>query len=108
RHADRATTAAHVLFDQIRRYDSWSYLVLLVVAGFAATLLLRRIRLALFGASWLLLSFGGLVAIYWITPDPSFLPDSSDRTIISLVLAGALLQPVLLGKKRNVANSSLG
>jgi 4-amino-4-deoxy-L-arabinose transferase-like glycosyltransferase len=101
RHVDRVAPAADALFFQIRRLDSWSYLVILVVVGFAATLLLRRIRLALFGAGWLLLSFGALVAFYWITPDPAFLRDSADRTIISLVLGGALLQPVLLGRREH-------
>ena len=74
--------------------------VRLILFAFAAALVLRRFRLALFGIGWLLLSFAGLVAIYWISTNPvtSHLANSSDRTIDSLVLAGGLLVPVLLAQ----------
>jgi hypothetical protein len=83
---------------QIARVPSWSYLVLLALVGILGAVVLRRLRLALFGAGWLLLSFAGLVGIYWISTNPltSHLSNSSYRTIDSLVIAGALLTPVLL------------
>ena len=70
----------------------------LVIVGLAGALLLRRFRPAAFAGVWLLLSFAGLVAIYWISTNPvgSHLSDSSDRTIDTLVIGGALLVPVLL------------
>ena len=74
----------------------------LVLVGFAGALLLRRFRIAAFGAAWLLLSFGGLLAIYWISTNPlkSHLTDSADRTVDSLVFGGALLVPLLLALER--------
>ncbi len=86
------------LWFQIWRVPSWSYVVVLALVGVGGALLLRRFRLGLFAACWLLLSFAGLVAIYWISTNSiaSHLTNSSDRTIESLVFAGALLVPVLL------------
>jgi hypothetical protein len=83
---------------QIARVPSWSYLILLALVGILGAIILRRLRLALFGTGWLLLSFAGLVGIYWISTNPltSHLSNSSYRTIDSLVIAGALLAPVLL------------
>jgi hypothetical protein len=97
-HADRVWPSAHELLFQIRLTQSWSYLVLLVIVGLAFALALRRYRLVLYSSLWLLLSFAGLVAIYWISTKPLAygLSGSSDRTIDSLVIGGALLAPVLL------------
>ena len=83
---------------QIWNVSSWSHIVELTLFALAAALVLRRFRLALFGAAWLLLSFAGLVAIYWISRNQlsSNLMNSADRTIASLVLGGGLLVPVLL------------
>ncbi len=70
----------------------------LIALAFAATALLRRFRLWLFGSAWLVLSFAALVAIYWVSRNPvaDNLFNSSDRTIDSLMLTGALLVPVIL------------
>jgi hypothetical protein len=101
-HADRVGPSAHELWYQLWTVSSWSYTVRLSLAALAAALLLRRFRPALFGIGWLLLSFGGLLAIYWISTNPigSNLSNSSDRTIDSLVFAGTLLVPVLLFDER--------
>jgi hypothetical protein len=74
----------------------------LVLVGFAGALVLRRFRVAAFGAAWLVLSFAGLVAVYWISTNPikSHLTDSADRTVNSLVFGGALLVPLLLAFER--------
>ena len=55
-----------------------------------------------FAAGWLVLSFAGLTAIYWISIHTlsGNLYNSSDRTIDSLVLTAGLLAPVLLFKER--------
>ncbi len=99
-HSDRVRPIASELWTQIWSVGSWSYLVRLILFAFVAALVLRRFRLALFGIGWLLLSFAGLIAIYWISTNSltSHLANSSDRTIDSLVLAGGLLVPVLLAQ----------
>ena len=101
-HRGRVAPSAHELWHQLWRLESFSFVVPLVLVGFAGALLLRRFRVAAFGAAWLLLSFGGLLAIYWISTNPleSHLTDSADRTVDSLVFGGALLVPLLLAFER--------
>jgi hypothetical protein len=101
-HRGRVCPSAHELVSQLSRLDSWSYLALFVVAGLIGAFAARRLRLAAFSAVWLALSFGGLLAIYWISTNPvtSHLENSSDRTIDTLVIGGALLIPVLLRTER--------
>ena len=107
-HAGRVWPSVSSLGLQLSRTASWSLLVPLVAFGLAGALA-TRLRLALFAAGWLLLSFAGLVAIYWISTNPlgSNLTNSSDRTIDSLVLGGALLVPVLLGRRPGDEASAL-
>src|SRR5207302_452396 len=83
----RVGPTVHELLFQIRTVGSWSYLATFVVVGFVGALVLRRIRLVILAASWLGLSFAGLVAIYWISPDPltNHLYNSADRTLVSTV-----------------------
>jgi len=101
-HRGRVAPSAHELWHQLWRLESFSFVVPLVLVGFAGALVLRRFRIAAFGAAWLLLSFGGLLAIYWISTNPlkSHLTDSADRTVDSLVFGGALLVPLLLAFER--------
>ena len=98
----RVGPSAHELWRQLWRLESFSFVVPLILAGFAGALVLRRFRAAAFGAAWLVLSFGGLLALYWSSTNKvaSHLSDSSDRTIDSLVFGGVLLVPVLLAVKR--------
>jgi hypothetical protein len=101
-NAHRVSTSADTLLEQIWLASSWSRLPVLVLAGLGLALLLRRFRLASFGAAWLLLSFGGLLLVYWASPftlDDN-LYNSADRTIDTFVIGGALLVPVLLGIER--------
>jgi hypothetical protein len=97
-HSDRVGPVVHELVRQIWRVTSWSHVVELTVFALVSALVLGRFRPALFAISWLLLSFAALVDIYWISTNPltSHLANSSDRTIVSLVIAGGLLVPVLL------------
>jgi hypothetical protein len=101
-HRGRVGPSAHELWHQLWRLESFSFVLPLVLCGFAGALVLRRFRIAAFGAAWLLLSFTGLLAIYWISTNPikSHLTDSADRTIDSLVFGGALLVPLLLAFER--------
>jgi hypothetical protein len=101
-HRDRLGPSARELITQIGRVESWSYVVPLIVVGFAGALVLRRGRVVLFAAAWMMLSFAGLLAIYWISRNPvaSHLFNTSDRTIVTLLIGGALLVPVLLAPER--------
>jgi len=101
-HRERVGPSAHELWHQIWRLESFSFVVPLIFVGFAGAVVLRRFRIAAFGAAWLVLSFAGLLAIYWISTNPikSHLTDSADRTIDSLVFGGVLLVPLLLAVKR--------
>jgi hypothetical protein len=101
-HADRVGPSMHDLFREAWTMGSWSYLVLLSLFALVGAAFLGRFRLVCFGAGWLVLSFAGLTAIYWISTNTlgSNLSNSSDRTIDSLVLTAALLTPVLLFRER--------
>jgi hypothetical protein len=103
-HRGRVGPSASALWTQIWRLESWSFVVPLVFVGLAGAVALRRFRPAAFAAAWLTLSFAGLLAIYWISTNPlsSNLFNSSDRTIDSLVIGGALLVPVLLEREPEV------
>ena len=97
-NAHRVSSAARQLLDQVWLASSWSRLPWLVVAGVVLALLLRRFRATSFAVAWLLLSFGGLLLVYWSSPLTleDNLYNSADRTIDTLVIAGVLLVPVLL------------
>ena len=101
-HADRVGPSAHELLRQIWTLGSWSYLVVLALVALVGAAILGRFRLAGFAAGWLVLSFAGLTAIYWISIHTlsGNLYNSSDRTIDSLVLTAGLLAPILLFKER--------
>ena len=109
-HRGRVGPSAHELWHQLWRLEAWSFAVPLVLAGLAGAVVLRRYRVAIFGASWLLLSFAGLLAVYWISTNPlkSHLTDSSDRTIDSIVFGGLLLVPLLLAVQREPEAAELG
>jgi hypothetical protein len=100
-HSDRVGPVVRELLFQIRAVPTWSHLLAFAVVGLAGALVLRRLRLAAFAVAWLLLAFAGLVAIYWISPEPlaNHLYNSSDRTVDTLVIGAALLVPVLLHRE---------
>jgi hypothetical protein len=101
-HRDRVGPSAQELLAQIVRVESWSYVLALVVVGFAGGLVLRRWRAVLFGVGWAVVSFLGLLAIYWISINPiaNHLYNTSDRTIDTLMIGTAMLVPVLLAPER--------
>src|SRR5262249_61579739 len=107
-HRNRVWPAASELWTQLSSRAAFSYLLPLVLGALVVGLLLRR-RAAFFTAAWLLLSFAGLVLIYWISRNPltSHLYNTSDRTIDSLVFGAALLVPVLLAFDRETESSEL-
>ena len=72
-------------------------LVPLALVAFAAALLARRWRLAGFAAAWTLLSFAGIVLVFWISvvPIDLTLKWAAYRTVASLVIGAAALAPLL-------------
>jgi hypothetical protein len=94
--ADRISPALSALWHQLWR-GHWGFLFPLVVLALAAAVVGRRTRVATFAASWLLLSFGGLVLIYWISVVPIHLTLTwtAERVVCSLLVGGAALAPLL-------------
>jgi hypothetical protein len=100
--ADRATYASGELLEHVFDPGRWLLLApVALVAGVA--LLLRRSALALFYVTWLVLGFGALVSVYWISNADVVwhVGTSADRVTASLVVfAGALLPLVLAELER--------
>lgn len=97
-HWFRVVSAQHQLLAHVQLASSTSRLSLLAGVGVAAALLLGAVRVTAFGIVWLLLSFAGLLCVYWASPLPLYpdLSHSADRTIDTLVIGAVLLVPVLL------------
>jgi hypothetical protein len=98
-HTDRVHAAAPELWRQIG-WDRWGYVVPATVVAFAAALFARRFALVAFAALWLVLSYLGLLAVYWISvlDIEQHLLFSADRTISSIVLGAGALAPLLAGE----------
>jgi hypothetical protein len=107
-HAGRAGPAAHALLNEVSG-RGWGYALLLVALGLAAGLAVRARALVAFTATWLALSFGGLVVVYWVShTDLTWqLQTSADRVVASLVAGGIVLAATLAGEAY-VAAFSLG
>ena len=75
----------------------WGLLLPLTIAAVGAALLSRRRRLAAFATVWALLSFGGIVLVFWISivPVELTLQWAAYRTVASLVIGAAALAPLL-------------
>ncbi|HET9674275.1 MAG TPA: hypothetical protein VFP31_05635 [Gaiellaceae bacterium] len=97
-HSDRVRPAADGLLDQIFTSD-WGLLVPLFAAALVTAILARRYALAGFAALWAVLSFLGLVLIYWISviPIDLALVWSGDRTVVTLVVGAGALSALLAG-----------
>jgi hypothetical protein len=100
-HWDRVGPSARELLSQIVDY-SWSLLFVLALAGVAGAFLLRSTRQGVFLSLWLGLAYGGLLVIYWISTNPlsENLYNSSNRTVGTLLVTGALVMPALLTTRR--------
>jgi hypothetical protein len=99
-HADRVWPVTTELIDELTETGRWGFVAPATVAALVAAYLARRWRIATFAALWLGLAFGGLVLTYWITKLPleSDLSNSSYRTIVSILLGGLVLIPLLVGR----------
>ncbi len=103
-HSNRVWPSVRELLSQIVNV-SWSFVFALALAGVAGAFLLRAFRAGAFAALWLLFAFGGLVMIYWISTNPlsENLYNSSNRTIATLLVTGALVAPALFTTTRPAA-----
>jgi hypothetical protein len=98
-HAFRVRPVLSELWVQLRDTGDWGYPLILVAIAAAAAVVAGRVAVAAFVASWLALSFGGLVLVYWISSLPLEynLTNSSFRTVVSLLVTSTSVSPVLLG-----------
>ena len=96
--SDRVGPVLRELWRQLHNFSYWGFLVVAVAVAIATGLFGRRWRTATFAAVWLGLGFAGLVLIYWVStlPTSSNLTNSSFRTIVSLLVGGTALIPLLI------------
>jgi dolichyl-phosphate-mannose-protein mannosyltransferase len=80
--------------------SGWSWLVPFALVSLAAALLARKWRLSAFAVVWAVLSFCGIVLVFWISVVPIQLTLlwAAYRTVASLVIGAAALAPVLAGE----------
>ena len=80
--------------------SGWAWLVPFALVAFAGALLAQRWRLAGFAAAWALLSFAGMVLVFWISvvPIELTLRWAAYRIVASLVIGIAALAPLLAGE----------
>ncbi len=96
----RVEPVTRELLRQLTNTGSWGLLLPLFGVGLAVSVVRRNFAPAAFAAAWVVLSFVGLVLIYWITIRPleSNLFNTSNRTVATLLLTAGLVTPVLIGR----------
>ncbi len=97
-HSYRLGPVVHELWPQLDTPDNWGYLVAAIGVGIATGIAGRHWRATAFAAVWLALATGGLVLVYWVStlPTSSNLTNSSFRTIVSLLVGGTAVLPLLI------------
>ena len=90
--------------------SGWGWLVPLALVALVGVLLARRWRLAGFAAAWALLSYAGVVLVFWISVVPVELTLSwaAYRTVASLVIGAAALAPLLAAEAWSVRETREG
>ena len=110
--ADRSSRAGPAFWGVWHQVWSsgWGWLVPYALIAFAAALLARRWRVAGFAAAWALLSYAGIVLVFWISvvPVELTLRWAAYRTVASLVIGAAALAPLLAAEAWNEAQSGEG
>jgi hypothetical protein len=108
-HSDRVRPAFWGVWHQVWS-SGWGWLVPLAVVAFTGALLARRWRLTAFAGAWALLSFGGIVLVFWISvvPIELTLKWAAYRTVASLVIGAAALAPLLAGEAWSVGQARKG
>jgi hypothetical protein len=96
-HADRLGAALRSVTGHAFSFD-WGLLVPLGLAAIVVAVLSGRTRLAVFATLWTLLSFAGVVLVFWISvvPIELTLRWAAYRTVASLVIGLAALAPLLV------------
>jgi hypothetical protein len=96
-HADRVRPAAAELWHQLTLTDKWGLLVWVIGLALVCGAAGGRGRVTAFAAVWLVLAAGGLLLTYWVSTLPlsSHLTNTSYRTIVSLLVGGTSLVPLL-------------
>jgi hypothetical protein len=97
-HTDRLGPVVRELWHQLDTANNWGYLVAAIGVGILTGIAGRQWRSTAFAAVWLALASGGLVLVYWVStlPTSSNLTNSSFRTIVSLLVGGTALLPLLI------------
>jgi hypothetical protein len=107
--ADRSSRAGPAFWGVWHQVWSsgWGWLVPFALIAFASALLARRWRVAGFAAAWALLSYAGIVLVFWISvvPVELTLRWAAYRTVASLVIGAAALAPLLAAEAWNEARS---
>ena len=108
-HSSRAGPAFWGVWHQVWS-SGWGWLVPFALIAFAAALLARRWRVAGFAAAWALLSYAGIVLVFWISvvPVELTLRWAAYRTVASLVIGAAALAPLLAAEAWSVRETSEG
>ena len=107
--ADRVGPAASELISEMGEFDGWGLSLAVIVLAVASALLTGRRAAGVYAACWLFLSFAGLVATYWISNHSldNDLESSSFRTVVTLMVTGLALTPLLLDDALSRAASIL-
>jgi hypothetical protein len=97
-HADRLRPTVSELWTQLTNVQSWGLLTWVILLALVAGALAARWRLLAFAGVWLVLAVGGLLMTYWISvlPVESHLTNTSNRTIVSLLIGGAAMVPLFV------------
>lgn len=97
-HADRLGPTVSELWTQLTNAHAWGLLTWVIVLALLAGALAARWRLLTFAGVWLVLAIGGLLMTYWISvlPVESHLTNTSNRTIVSLLIGGAAMVPLFV------------
>jgi hypothetical protein len=101
-HSDRVRPVASELWRQATDASKWGFLTWVILLALAAAVVAGRWLVVGFTAGWLALSSAGLVILYWASNLglPSHLTNTSYRTIVSLLIGGAALVPLLAFPRR--------
>lgn len=96
RHADRLWPAVRSVGGHAFSFD-WGLLLPLALVAIALALWSARSRLAVYALLWTLLSFLGIVLVFWISvvPVELTLRWAAYRTVVALVVGAASLAPLL-------------
>jgi hypothetical protein len=110
--ADRSSRAGPAFWGVWHQVWSsgWGWLVPFALIAFAGALLARRWRIAGFAAAWALLSYAGIVLVFWISvvPVELTLRWAAYRTVASLVIGAAALAPLLAAEAWSVRETGEG